>query len=98
MSMQEAEIQSYHFYCDKYKTAGRWVYSDSVVAVVFSYDGNEYRIPFNAIFTKQNIPWLKEAAVMQMEAKIEEIEFGMLSDTCTPSPKLAVYTASKASR
>lgn len=80
MSMEEAEIQSYHFYCDKYKTSGRWVCSESAVAVVFSYDGNEYRIPFKALFTKQNISWLKEAAVMLMEAKIEEIEFDMLSE------------------
>lgn len=75
MNMQEAEIQSYHFYCDKYKTSGRWVCIDSAVVVIFSYNGKEYSIPFNAVFTKQNIPWLKEAAVIMIEAKIEDIRF-----------------------
>ena len=75
MSIEEAEIRSYHFYCDKYKTSGRWVYTDSAVAVIFSYNGKEYSIPFNAVFTKQNIPWLKEAAVMMMQAMIEDIRF-----------------------
>lgn len=55
MSNEEVEIQSYQFCCDKYKTAGHWVCSDSAVAVVFSYNGAEYSIPFKAIFTKQNI-------------------------------------------
>lgn len=69
------EIQSQRFYCEKYKTAGRWICSDSAVATLFYYEGEQYLLPFNAIFDSQSLPWLKEAAAMQMEAKIEDIRF-----------------------
>ncbi len=69
------EIQSQRFYCEKYKTAGRWVCSDSAVATMFYYEGEQHLIPFNAVFDSKNLPWLKEAAAMQMEAKIEDIRF-----------------------
>ena len=69
------EIQSQRFYCEKYKTAGRWVCSDSAVATMFYYGGEQYLLPFNAIFDSKSLPWLKEAAAMQMESKIEDIRF-----------------------
>ena len=69
------EIQSQRFYCEKYKTAGRWVCSDSAVATMFYYGGEQYLLPFNAIFDVKSLPWLKEAATMQMEAKIEDVQF-----------------------
>lgn len=67
------EIQSQRFYCEKYKTAGRWVCSDSAVATMFYYDGEQYTLPFHAIFDTKSLPWLMEAAAMQIEAKIEDI-------------------------
>ena len=69
------EIQNQRFYCEKYKTAGRWVCSNSAVATMFYYRGEQHRLPFNAIFDSKSLPWLKEAAAMQMEAKIENIRF-----------------------
>lgn len=69
------EIQSQRFYCEKYKTAGRWICSDSTVATMFYYGGEQYLLPFNAIFDSKSLPWLKEAAAMQMESKIEDILF-----------------------
>lgn len=69
------EIQSQRFYCEKYKTAGRWVCSDSAVATMFYYEGEQHLIPFNAVFDSKNLPWLKEAAALQIEAKIEDIRF-----------------------
>ena len=73
--MAVKEIQSQRFYCEKYKTAGRWVCSDSAVATMFYYGGEQYLMPFHAVFDSKNLPWLKEAAAMQMEAKIEDIRF-----------------------
>lgn len=72
------EIQSQSFYCEKYKTAGRWICSDSTVSILFYYDGVPYTIPFKAIFDRECLPWLKEAAVMYMESKIREILFSRL--------------------
>lgn len=73
--MAVKEIQNQRFYCEKYKTAGRWVCSDAAVATMFYYEGEQYLLPFNAIFDSKSLPWLKEAAAMQMEAKIEDIRF-----------------------
>ena len=73
--MAVSEIQSQRFYCEKYKTAGRWICSDSTVATMFYYGGEQYLLPFNAIFDSKSLPWLKEAAAMQMESKIEDILF-----------------------
>ena len=73
--MAVREIQSQQFYCEKYKTAGRWVCSDTTVATLFYYGGEQYLLPFSAVFDEKNLPWLKEAAAMQMEAKIEDIRF-----------------------
>lgn len=73
--MEVKDIQSQQFYCKKYKTAGRWICSDSAVATMFYYEGEQYLLPFNAIFDPKKLFWLKEAAAMQMEAKIEDIRF-----------------------
>ena len=42
---------------------------------MFYYEGEQYLLPFQAIFNSKSLPWLKEAAAMQMEAKIEDIRF-----------------------
>lgn len=72
------EIQSQHFYCEKYKTAGRWICSGSTVSILFYYEGERYTIPFKAIFDRENLSWLKEAAVMCMDSKIRELLFSRL--------------------
>lgn len=66
-------IQSQRFVCEKYQTAGRWVYSNGKVATMFYYDGKQYVLPFEAVFTPVMLPCLMQAATLQMEAKIEEI-------------------------
>lgn len=65
-------IQSQRFYSDQYKTFGRWVCGDHSVATMFYYDGKLYLLPFRAVFTWATLPGLKAAAVLQMEAQIEE--------------------------
>lgn len=66
-------IQGQRFYCEKYQTAGRWVCSNNSVSTLFYYNGEQYTVPFKAVFTPVMLPCLIEAALLQMEAKIEEI-------------------------
>ena len=73
--MTAAEIQGQPFFCERYQTFGRWICSDSGVATFFYYDGKPYMLPFSAIFSRETLPWLKEAASMQIESKIEELQF-----------------------
>lgn len=68
-------IQGLRFYCEKYQTAGRWVCSNNRISTLFYYDGTAYRMPFQAVFTPAMLPCLMDAAVLQMEAKIEEVRF-----------------------
>lgn len=68
-----SSIQGQRFYCEKYQTAGRWVCSNNRISTLFYYNGEPYMVPFNAVFTPGMLPCLKEAAVLQIEAKIEDI-------------------------
>ncbi len=68
-------IHSQRFYCEKYQTAGRWVCSNDRISTLFYYNGEQYTVPFKAVFTNAMLPCLKEAAVLQMEAKIEDVIF-----------------------
>lgn len=68
-------IQGQRFYCEKYQTAGRWVCSNDRVSTLFYYNGEQYAVPFKAVFTLTMLPCLIEAAVLQMEAKIEDVIF-----------------------
>ena len=68
-------IHGQRFYCEKYQTAGRWICSNNRVSTLFYYNGEQYVIPFKAVFTPVMLPCLMEAAVLQMEAKIESILF-----------------------
>lgn len=68
-------IQGQRFYCEKYQTAGRWVCSNNRVSTLFYYDGEQYTVPFKAVFTTAMLPCLMEAAVLQIEAKIDDLIF-----------------------
>ncbi len=68
-------IQGQRFYCEKYQTAGRWVCSNDRISTLFYYNGEQYIVPFKAVFTLAMLPCLIEAAVLQMEAKIEDVIF-----------------------
>lgn len=70
-----ATIQNQRFYSERYKTAGRWVCGDGTIATVFYYNGQQYILPFHAYFTPVLLPCLREAAILQMEEKIENIMF-----------------------
>lgn len=68
-------IHGQRFYCEKYQTAGRWICCNNRVATLFYYNGTQYALPFYAVFTPAMLPCLIEAAILQMEAKIETILF-----------------------
>ena len=64
------------FYCEKYQTYGSWLVGDGRICIYFVYDGIPHRIPFRAIITERLLVWVKQAAVLMMEAALDEIEFG----------------------
>lgn len=68
-------IQGQRFYCEKYQTAGRWACCNNRISTLFYYNGEQYTVPFKAFFTNAMLPCLKEAAVLQMEATIEDVIF-----------------------
>lgn len=68
-------IQGQRFYSEKHHTAGRWVCSNNSIVTLFYYNGEQYMMPFKAVFTPTMLPCLIEAAVLQIEAKIEELIF-----------------------
>ena len=68
-------IQGQRFYSEKHQTAGRWVCSNNSIATLFYYNGEQYMMPFKAVFTPTMLPCLIEAAILQIEAKIEELIF-----------------------
>lgn len=68
-------IQAQRFYCEKYDTYGRWICNDNQIATLFYYDGQKYTIPFSAVFTPVMLPFLRDGAVLQMEAQIEKLLF-----------------------
>jgi len=68
-------IQGQHFCCEKYQTAGRWICGNNRVAILFYYNGEQFILPFEAVFTPVMLPCLMEAAALQMEAKIDDFNF-----------------------
>lgn len=66
-------IQNEEFYCAPFHTAGRWICSQNTISVLFYHKGQPITIPFRAIFTESNLPWLKEAAALQIESKLDEL-------------------------
>ena len=68
-------ISIQRFYCEKYQIAGRWICIDDQIATLFYYNGEQYVLPFRAVFTPSMLPCLKEAAILQIEAKIDELNF-----------------------
>ena len=70
-----ATIQSQQFACEKYNVAGRWICGNDSVATMFYFRGQQYFLPFKAVFTPVMLPCLAEAAALQIEEKIDDILF-----------------------
>ena len=78
-TMTATEIDGLSFFCERYSVMGQWVCSDQHVAVLFYHEGIRYLLPFRAVFKKELVPWLKQAAVMHMEEAIEDTAFSRLA-------------------
>ena len=61
--MEQKDLQTY----------GRWLVGDGRICIYFVHDGIPHRIPFRAIITEQLLVWLKQAAVLLMEAALDDI-------------------------
>ena len=68
-------ILAQSFYCEKYQTYGRWLMGDGRICIYFVYEGTPHCIPFCAIITEKMLSWVKQAAILMMEAALDEIEF-----------------------
>ena len=68
-------ILAQSFYCAKYQTFGRWLAGDGRICIYFVYEGIPHRIPFSAIIKENILPWVKEAALLQMESALDKLEF-----------------------
>lgn len=66
-------IRSERFYCAAYKTAGRWIVQGDTISILFYFRGEPITIPFRAILNESNLMWMKEAAILMMESKLEEL-------------------------
>ncbi|MBR5136800.1 MAG: helix-turn-helix transcriptional regulator [Clostridia bacterium] len=66
-------IQKQQLYCEKYNTSGRWVCCNDKISILFYYDGEQYLVPFRAVFTEAMLPFLIEAAAFHMEMKIDDV-------------------------
>lgn len=74
-TVDPATIQSQQFFCEKYNVAGRWICGNDSVATMFYFRGQQYFLPFKAVFTPVMLPCLAEAAALQIEEKIDDILF-----------------------
>ena len=70
-----ATILSERFYSEKYQIYGRWLCGDGRICIYCVYDGTAHRIPFRAVITEKLLPWIKETAVLLMEAALDEYVF-----------------------
>ena len=59
----------------RYKVFGHWIFSGDQCVLFFLHQGAIVRLPFGAVFSEKNVPWLVETAILQMEFYIEREEF-----------------------
>ena len=71
--LSPAVIQSQPLFCERYRIAGRWICAGGKISTFFYYGGQPYSLPFRALFTVNALPFLKRAAEIQMETKIDDL-------------------------
>ncbi len=70
-----SKILQQRFYCEKYKTEGRWISDGKTLSVFFHHGGHSHYLPFDAVFEISTLSMLCDAAVMKMEEYIENSHF-----------------------
>lgn len=65
-------IHNQIIYCSKYNLHGKFICCSNHIAILFYFKGQQFFVPFDAVFTEKTLPWLKQSAALVMEEKIEE--------------------------
>ena len=83
----EERLQKYHkslqdmkqkiveqtIYSEKYHVYGKWILNGKNCFLGFMYEGEFIQIPFQAVFSEKTMPWLLDAAVVELEDRIDYI-------------------------
>lgn len=67
------KIEEQTIYSEKYHIYGKWIVNGKNCFLGFMYDGEFIQIPFQAVFSEKTMPWLLDAAIVELEDRIEYI-------------------------
>lgn len=67
------KIEEQMIYSEKYRVYGKWILNGENCFLGFMYDGEFIQIPFPAVFSEKTMPWLLDAAIVELEDRIEYI-------------------------
>ena len=73
--LTEDEIENENIFLNDHKINAKWKFIDNACYIEFMYKGSIVMLPFNAIFTKETLKWLKDAAEVAVDEYIKNIEF-----------------------
>ena len=73
--LTEDEIERENIFLNNRKINAQWKFIDNACYIEFVYKGNIVMLPFNAVFTKETLKWLKDGAELVIDEYIENIEF-----------------------
>lgn len=66
-------IEEQSIYSEKHNIYGKWIVDGKNCFLTFMYDGEFIQIPFQAVFSEKTMPWLLDAATVELEDRIEYI-------------------------
>ena len=67
------KIEEQTIYSEKYHIYGKWIVNGKNCFLGFMYEGEFIQIPFQAVFCEKTMPWLVDAAIVELEDRIEYI-------------------------
>lgn len=67
----KAVVEAAEIFSQQYKISGRWRYDGEICYLLFLYEGRLIKYPFIAEFTEVTLPWLVEAAAMEIESYVD---------------------------
>ncbi len=66
-------IEEQSIYSEKHNIYGKWILDGKNCFLTFMYGGEFIQIPFQAVFSEKTMPWLLDAATVELEDRIEYI-------------------------
>ena len=66
-------IEEQSIYSEKYHIYGKWIVYGENCFLGFMYEGEFIQILFQAVFNEKTMPWLLDAAIIELEDRIEYI-------------------------